>query len=194
MAADPNAVFLNVPFDAGYERQFIALIAALVAIGRTPRCVLEVAETGTGRLRRIIDRMSSCGVSLHDLSRVGTPARFNMPFELGLACALAELERHHAFVLLERTPFRLQRTLSDVNGRDPFIHGGTIRGTIAATLDALRSTTRGPNATDVFNLYRSLTVIAGELKGTRTLFTRSTYLDLVAAAVDRAQRSGLIAA
>ena len=40
--SDPRDVFLNVPFDKAYERQFVALIAALVAIGRTPRCVLEL--------------------------------------------------------------------------------------------------------------------------------------------------------
>jgi len=40
--SDPRDVYLNVPFDKAYERQFVALIAALVAIGRTPRCVLEL--------------------------------------------------------------------------------------------------------------------------------------------------------
>src|SRR5437016_5813575 len=90
--SDPRDVFLNVPFDKAYERQFVALIAAIVAIGRTPRCVLELPELGRGRLNRLFQHLRQCGVSVHDLSRVGTPVRFNMPFELGMACAISELE------------------------------------------------------------------------------------------------------
>src|SRR3990172_12063815 len=85
---DRSAVFLNVPFDHAYEPLFIALVVALVSIGRKPHCVLEIPEHGQGRLKRIINHLKSCSVSIHDLSRVGNPARFNMPFELGLAYAI----------------------------------------------------------------------------------------------------------
>jgi hypothetical protein len=37
-------VFLNVPFDAKYEKQFVALIASLISLGRIPRTVLELLE------------------------------------------------------------------------------------------------------------------------------------------------------
>jgi hypothetical protein len=96
--ANRRAVFLNCPFDISYEPLFIALVSSLVAIGRTPRCVLELPEVGAGRLARIIALIRDCPVSIHDLSRVGTPARFNMPFELGIAAALARLNRSHQFV------------------------------------------------------------------------------------------------
>src|SRR5438132_838642 len=75
-----RSVFLNVPFDEDYERLFVALISALVALGRIPHCVLELPETGQGRLLRILQLISSCPVSIHDLSRAELPARFNMPF------------------------------------------------------------------------------------------------------------------
>ncbi|HUP90049.1 MAG TPA: hypothetical protein VM100_11880, partial [Longimicrobiales bacterium] len=146
---DPKAVFLNVPFDRGYEPQFVALISTLIAIGRTPRCVLEVAETGEGRLPRLLDHIRGCEVSVHDLSRVGVPARFNMPFELGLACAVAQLEPGYKFILLERIPFRLQKTLSDINGRDPYIHDGTVHGTISCILEALGPSRDVPDIADV---------------------------------------------
>src|SRR2546421_6737362 len=81
-------VFINAPFDPSYESLFVTLVGALVFLGQEPHCVLEVPEKGEGRLARIFDLMHSCRLSIHDLSRVGTPARFNMPFELGLACAL----------------------------------------------------------------------------------------------------------
>lgn len=83
-----QGVFLNVPFDKEYSPLFIALIAGLTGLGRKPHCVLEVPSAGRNRLERIFSLMSSCGASIHDLSRV-TPSgdlhlpRFNMPFELG---------------------------------------------------------------------------------------------------------------
>src|SRR3989304_2500148 len=101
---DEKAVFLNVPFDRTYQPLFLALIATLVSIGRVPRSVLEVPDRGQGRLRRIMSLIESCRVSLHDLSRVGAPARFNMPFELGLASSLRLRDRgagRHLVVLLE---------------------------------------------------------------------------------------------
>ena len=80
--AEKRSVFLNVPFDGSYERIFVALISSLIALGRNPRCVLEIPETGQGRLVRILQLIRACPVSIHDLSRVGLPVRFNMPFEL----------------------------------------------------------------------------------------------------------------
>ena len=88
-------------------------------------------------MRRIFDLLKSCRVSIHDLSAVGHPARFNTPFELGLACALKEQSNQHDFLILERKPHRLHRHLSDVGGIDPKIHHGTARGAICAVLGVL---------------------------------------------------------
>ena len=154
---DERAVFLNVPFDRGYEPIFIALIASLVAIGRIPRTVLEISEGGQGRLRRILEQMEACRVSLHDLSRVGNPSRFNMPFELGIAYALRRSfgrSRPHLFVILESEPHRLSRTLSDMAGYDPLIHYGKPRGAITAVLDSLGAGSGAPSPQDVYRLRR----------------------------------------
>ena len=195
--AGASSVFINAPFDSAYERQFVAIVASVIAIGRTPRCVLEVAERGTGRLRRLLELIEDCDVSLHDLSRVGVPARFNMPFELGLACAVANLPKRrprHAFVLLERQRYRLQRTLSDLNGFDPYIHNGTVSGAIESVLDALRPRSGAPSTQTVYRFYRTMAVVAGRLtnKGQHSLFTRSRYLELVAVGVERASQAKLI--
>ena len=189
-----SSVFVNAPFDTAYEPQFIALLAAVIAIGRTPRCVLEVAERGTGRLRRLLKLIGKCDSSIHDLSRVGIPVRFNMPFELGLACAVTNMNKRHAFVLLEKKQYRLQITLSDVNGLDPYIHNGSVRGTIECVLDALRPRTGAPSPEEVYRLYRSMAVAASRLtrNGRATLFTRSRFLDLVAFGITRAAQAGLI--
>jgi hypothetical protein len=136
---DPNAVFINVPFDSSYESLFVTLVGSLVFLGQEPHCVLEVREKGDGRLIRIVELMRTCRMSIHDLSRTGTPVRFNMPFELGLACSLkvAHPAAYEVFVLDSR-PYRIDQTLSDYKGRDPLIHGGTCDGMVACLIDTLK--------------------------------------------------------
>src|SRR3954464_12647233 len=105
---NPKHVFINVPFDRGYEPLFITLGGALVFLGQEPHCVLEVREKGDGRLKRILDLMRTCRMSVHEMSRVGSPVGFNMPFELGLACTL-KLENAAAYevFVLDAAEYRL---------------------------------------------------------------------------------------
>ncbi len=78
------------------------------------------------------------------LSRVGTPARFNMPFEFGLSCALSLTypDNYEVFVL-DSQPYRIDRILSDYKGRDPLIHRGTCDGVVAALLDTFKTDIEG---------------------------------------------------
>lgn len=62
---DPNRVFLNVPYDAPYEPLFITLIASLVSLGLEPQCVLQIRETGVGRLTRIQQLLESLRSARH---------------------------------------------------------------------------------------------------------------------------------
>ena len=196
----PNekAVFLNVPFDRTYEPLFLALVATLVSIGRVPRSVLEIPDRGQGRLRRIMGLIGACRVSLHDLSRVGGPARFNMPFELGLAYSLrlqSSGPRRHLVVLLEARQHRLNRTLSDLAGHDPGIHGGKARGVVGAVLDSLGTPAAGPYPSDVYGLWRRLMRVARELESrdhVSTVFSRGVFLRTVAAATRLASDAGFI--
>ena len=191
-----RSVFLNIPFDVSYEPLFIALISALVAIGRTPRCVLEVPEQGDGRLRRIFDLIRRCPVSVHDLSRVGLPVRFNMPFELGIAFALRRIDRHQ-FILLEAKRHRLQKTLSDLNGIDPGIHGGTVIGMVSCVLSGLAKPTRNPDPHQIERIRRQLWKTVPVLKRRHhrtTIYSRAVFGDLVGGATFLARKEGLIAA
>ena len=130
-------VFINCPFDQSYSKLFLSQIAALVCLSRTPRCALEIPDDGRGRLQKLFKLIRGCDASVHDLSRVGTPVRFNMPFELGLACAISnELGDKHAFCVLEKVPNRLDRTLSDLKFLDPIIHGGSHIRLINGFVDA----------------------------------------------------------
>lgn len=139
-APDPKAVFVNVPFDAAYEPLFVTLVGTLVFLGQKPHCVLEVREKGDGRLIRILDLMRTCRMSVHDLSRTATPVRFNMPFELGLACALKlQYPTDYEVFVLDAIPYRIDRTLSDYKGRDPLVHGGTCNGMLTGLLDTFQT-------------------------------------------------------
>ena len=132
--ARPKSVFLNIPYDSAFENLYLAYIAAISAFGFTPRATLEIPFKQR-RLDRILDLIRASDYSIHDLSRVQldrssprTP-RFNMPFELGLTVALERIAiRKHAWVVCESKRFRLNKSLSDLDGTDVYIHGGTIRG------------------------------------------------------------------
>jgi hypothetical protein len=199
MAAGPRPrhVFINVPFDPSYEPLFVTLIGSLVFLGQKPHSVLEVREQGDGRLKRMLDLMRRCQLSMHDLSRVGVPVRFNMPFELGLACALQLTTRHRYEVfVLDAKERRLDLTLSDYKGRDPLIHNGTCDGMIACLMDAFE--TGVPDATrrfrrGVLSLRQSAEVMKRELK-TNTLFRPLMFRRLVMGATEIARKQRFVEA
>lgn len=140
VAFDPDGVFINAPFDLEYEPLFVTMVATISAIGFKPRSVLEVREHGDGRLARIYDLMKACRASVHDLSRMASPPRFNMPFELGLACALKiEEPDRYEVIVFEAKRFRADRSLSDYKGHDVAIHRGTNDGMLSAVLETFRS-------------------------------------------------------
>lgn len=196
MSKRAASVFLNVPFDGAYERFFVALIATIVAVGRTPRCVLELPEHGLGRLDRLIKHLRACSLSIHDLSRVGMPPRFNMPFELGLAVALGKVDARHHYVLLERKAYRLDRTLSDIKGRDPLIYEAKVRLLISSLLGALQRPTRAAvDPSTVLDVHRQLMRVSTELKtrhGSTTIFTPAIFRDLVGSATIVAEDYGVL--
>jgi hypothetical protein len=191
----PKHVFINVPFDSGYEPLFATLVGTLVFLGQEPHCVLEVREKGDGRLQRIFELIRTCRISIHDLSRVGTPVRFNMPFELGLACAL-KLENPGAFevCVLDSVDYRLDRTLSDYKGRDPLIHGGTSDGMIGCLLDTFESDIENAAAefrSAVRLLRKSMQLMKLDLKAT-SLFRPALFRRAVLTATEIATERGFI--
>lgn len=82
-------VFINCPFDDPYIPLFHAIVFSIHDIGFRPRCALEASNAAQFRLSKIMDIVSSCKYSIHDLSRtepdkITKLLRFNMPLELGL--------------------------------------------------------------------------------------------------------------
>ncbi len=192
---DPKAVFINAPFDVAYEPLFVTLVGGLVFLGQDPHCVLEVRETGEGRLSRIFELMRSCRISIHDLSRSGNPVRFNMPFELGMACALKLTAPHEYDVfVLDGRPFRTDRTLSDYKGRDPLIHNGTSDGMLACVLDMFTPGTSFTAAT-FRDALKELRKSADESKGDlrmASVFRPAAFRILLSLASEIAIKRGFI--
>ena len=93
-------------------------------------------------LERLFELIERCAFSVHDLSRVELSLhrprvpRFNMPFELGLAVALSLSKGNHRWYLLEARDYRLQASLSDMNGFAPQIHHGMPTGILTALTNA----------------------------------------------------------
>jgi hypothetical protein len=196
---DEQSVFLNVPFDKDYGPFFITLIAGLTGLGRKPRCVLELPSGGLNRLDRIFNLIAGCGASIHDLSRVGLfgdfqVPRFNMPFELGIAYTLSR-QSPHSFFVLEEKSFRIQASLSDLNGHDPHIHNGDPTGLLRCVLDCFGAPTGSPSLSALEALRRRLAQMAHKLQKTQKVegpFHPHLFLLLVGAATEIARRQGLI--
>lgn len=199
-AVSERNVFLNVPFDPRYQPLFTAIIAGLTALGRNPRCVLEVPSAGENRLDRIYSLIASCESSIHDLSWVSLSGRFrlprfNMPFELGIAFALSR-QRSHKFFVLERQAYRLQVSLSDLNGLDPHVHGGTQAGVLRCLLDCFGTPAGAPPFPLLQTLAARLSRVVSKLQrehGFPTLFHPYMFRQMVDAASDLAQAEDLIA-
>jgi hypothetical protein len=181
-------VFLNIPYDERFERIYLAYITALSAMGFLPRATLGIG--GNRRLDRIATLIESCSYSIHDLSRVQldrnaprTP-RFNMPFELGLAVAWARANRHHKWLVFESVKRRLAKSMSDLDGTDPYIHEGTVRGVMREVCNAFVSPNQ-PTVPQMMRMYRDLRRGVPKIlhnAGTTSLFTARTFSDLCLAA------------
>jgi hypothetical protein len=164
--AKPNlkdrSVFLNIPYDSGFENLFLAYIAGISAFGFAPRATLEI-PFGERRLNRILSLIQGSTYSFHDLSRVQvdrksprTP-RFNMPFELGLTVAIEKLSHpDHAWVVCETVAHRINKSLSDLDGTDAYIHNGTIAGVFRELRNAFVGSMRQPTVKQMARIYEVL--------------------------------------
>jgi len=193
-----KSVFLNIPYDPQFTRQYLAYIAAVSALSLVPKATLGIA--GNRRLDRIASLIETCAYSIHDLSRVQldrnppTTPRFNMPFELGLAVAWAQANPQHKWFVFESMRRRLNKSLSDLDGTDPYIHGGTVRGIMGEVCNAFVSPLKQPTVPQMMQMYRELRRDSGRIlknAGAHSMFTARVFSDLcLAAAASRSKYLG----
>jgi hypothetical protein len=194
--AQQDSVFLNIPYDHAYEEHFLAYISGVAAFGLNPRATLELTS-GERRLDRIFKLISACKYSLHDLSlvkldrkRPATP-RFNMPFELGLVVGWQKAAPSgHEWFVFESSRHRMQKSLSDMNGTDPFIYGPTPEGILREIRNALARHDIQPTAEDmraVFELLREEAPQILKKAGASSLFEARSFRESVVLARKLAQ-------
>jgi hypothetical protein len=184
-----NAAFINIPYDERYRDLYLAFIAGLTAFGLDPRATLEVPG-GDRRLDRIFELITSCRYSFHDLSRVQldskhprTP-RFNMPFELGLALGWLQTSRtsNHTWFLFESVNRRVSKSLSDLDGTDPYIHDDRPKGLFRELGNALVRSVDQPTVGQMFGVYRKIKIASPLIMrnaGSKTLFEARVFRQLV---------------
>jgi len=183
---DPSAVFLNIPYDEEFKELYLAYIVGLYQLGLKPRITSGIPG-GERRLDRVFALIRSCRYSIHDLSRVelsvSSPAtpRFNMPLELGLAIAWAKLHpKRHTWFLWESTPRRVQKSLSDLDGTDAYIHFGAAEGVMSELRNAflVDDAPPAPEMLDAYRLIASNVESALAKSGTRNVYAASVFKEL----------------
>jgi hypothetical protein len=196
-AAARDSAFLNIPYDPAYEEHFVAYIAGVAAFGLDPRATLELTS-GERRLDRIFKLISACKYSFHDLSLVrldrkhpATP-RFNMPFELGLVIGWRNAAPSgHEWFVFESSRHRLQKSLSALNGTDPFVYGSSADGILGEIRNALARHDVHPTTAQMRGILRDLKEYAASLNlgetGTSSVFQAKAFAELVVAARRSAQ-------
>jgi hypothetical protein len=152
-----EGVFINCPFDDVHRPVHHAIIAAVVACGFEPRSALEAVSPAVPRMHRIVKSLTESRYSVHDLTRAyGEPdrsnlARFNMPFEFGMAFLRAEttggVGTEHDWLGLVPAAHRHAEFLSDLAGYDLSEYDGTPAGVLPPMLAWLfqRSTAEVPS-------------------------------------------------
>lgn len=135
-----EGVFINCPFDDAHRPVHHAIIASVVACGFEPRSALETVSPAVPRMQRIVKSLTESRYSVHDLTRVyGDPgqsnlARFNMPFEFGMAFLHGEstvgVGKKHDWLGLVPAAHRHAEFLSDLAGYDLQDYDGTPAGVL----------------------------------------------------------------
>ena len=139
------SVFINCPFDEGYKRLFEAIIFTVQIAGFKPRCAREVNNAGEARLEKLLNLISSCRLGVHDISRTDLGKhrlpRFNMPLELGLDIACRRFgssrQRKKSLLVMDKTPYRFQKFISDIAGQDITPHENSPKKVIRNVRDWL---------------------------------------------------------
>lgn len=188
LSAKPNAVFLNIPYDRTFRRLYLAYVVGLVQLGLEPRTTLGIPG-GKRRLERILELIQSCQYSIHDLSRVQMdrtpPAPPDSICRLSLAVSWASLSHHpHTWFVFETQIRRVQKSLSDLDGSDPNIHNGTVKGVMRELCNAfVRSEALRPTVPEMMRTYRRVSHKVGQSRRVPGLGASSRLVSLTICAL-----------
>jgi hypothetical protein len=174
-----QSVFINCPFDDQYKDLFDAVVFAVVDCGFTPRCALEITNSGQSRIDKIVALIRACQFGIHDLSRTeldpgSNLPRFNMPFEFGIFFGAQRFgtgnQKKKNCLIFDHTKYRYQQFISDIAGQDIATHDSDPRMLIVKIRDWLNAAGTaqlpgGPAIANRYDLFRSdLPAICRQLK------------------------------
>lgn len=148
-------VFINCPFDSAYRPLFEAVTFAVYDCGFFPRSALEVDDSTQVRIEKIQSIIRDSRLAVHDISRTQLDRanrlpRFNMPLELGIFLGAKAFgagdQKRKAAIVLDTSPFRYQKYISDIAGQDIRSHGRQPAEAVRQVRNFL-ATQCGPGAT-----------------------------------------------
>jgi hypothetical protein len=184
-----RSVFINCPFDATYKPTFDAILFAIFVCGFRPRCGLELVDSGTTRIEKLVEMIADCDLGIHDISRVeldrrSNLPRFNMPFELGLFLGAkhygAANQKKKICLFLDAKQYRYHRSISDISGQDIDARGNTPVSAFGPVRNFLNSISDNqlPGPADIKKSYLAFTrELPRILKDRRLRVGEITYTD-----------------
>jgi len=116
-----------------------------------------------------------------------------MPFELGLCVAdgnrLGDQEQN--WFVFEAMANRVKKSLSDLDGTDPKIHGATVRGVLSGLSNIFKRPGRQPTVPEMMQIYRALRKNQAAIlreAGSNTLYSKRVFTDFCVVASSEADR------
>lgn len=189
--------FINIPYAPTYEPLLLAYITGACAYGFVPSAAPDIPGS-TRQLERILHLLRRSALSFHELSyvKIDNPApptpRFNMPFELGLAVALATWKKStHQWFVFEAQEHRFPKSLSDLSGTRVYAHKNNPLALLSKLTSALAEQPHRPTLRHLKAIFRDVKHAAGRIKkdlGVRDIFDTRPFNDTVIAAVRSAQK------
>ena len=116
-----------------------------------------------------------------------------MPFELGLCVADANRRegQKQSWFVFEAVANRVDKSLSDLKGTDPKIHGATVRGVLSGLCNAFKRPGRQPTVPQMMQIYKGLRRNQADIlkeAGSDTLYTRRVFAGVCVVASSEADR------
>ncbi len=158
-------MFVNCPFDAGYQPMFDAIVFAITDLGFVARSAREEDDAGEFRLAKIQRIIEQCRYGVHDISAVQLSQRyqlprFNMPLELGLFLGCKRYggakQRWKVSLIFDADPYRYQIFISDIAGQDIHAHHNDVKAAIRELRTWLATASkrkRLPGGKDIYDRY-----------------------------------------
>jgi hypothetical protein len=105
-----------------------------------------------------------------------------MPCELGMTITWQKLNPTlHTWFVFESRHRRLQKSLSDLDGTDANIHGGTVEGVMRELCNAFVRRGPQPAVPELMRAYRRVALLVDgvlQIAGTRNLFEARVFKEL----------------